>query len=74
MSTTALSTAGPVSKKLYANLLTTLKKLGPYEVEVKKTSIHLVRRSAFLGVRLRKEYLLLTIKAPTPISSKRILK
>jgi Domain of unknown function (DUF5655) len=36
---------------------------------VKKTSIHLVRSSAFAGVHPRKAHLLITIKAAAPISS-----
>jgi hypothetical protein len=41
---------------------------------VKKTSIHLVRSSAFAGVHPRKQHLLLTIKAAAPIPSGRIVK
>ena len=41
---------------------------------MKKTSIHLVRSSAFVGVHPRKAHLLLTIKAAAPIQSGRIVK
>jgi hypothetical protein len=47
---------------------------GPFETEVKKASIHLVRTSAFAGVHPRKAHLLLTIKAAAPIPSGRIVK
>jgi hypothetical protein len=70
----ALQLGGDVSEKLYERLLSAIKVLGAYRVEVKKTSIHLVRKSAFAGVRLRKEYLLLTIKAPEDICHKRVYK
>ena len=55
-------------------MLRALKPLGAFKEEVKKTSIHLARKSAFAGVHPRKEQLLLTIKAAQPICSKRIVK
>jgi len=67
----ALSSAGPVSKKLYKQILAALKPIGPFREEIKKTSIHLVRGSAFAGVHPRKEHLVLTIKAEKPIKSAR---
>ena len=70
----ALATAGPASMQLYRDLLDAVKTLGPFKEEIKKTSIHLVRTSAFAGVRLRKEHLILTIKSTKPINSKRIIK
>ena len=48
--------------------------LRAFEAEVKKTSTHLVRSSAFAGVPPRKAHLLLTIKAAAPIQSGRIVK
>ena len=70
----ALSSASPVARALYEELLHALAPFGAFEVEVKKTSIHLVRSSAFAGVHPRKRHLLLTIKAAAPISSGRIVK
>jgi hypothetical protein len=70
----ALSSAGPASRELYYKLVKTLGSLGPFQEEVKKTSIHLVRGSAFAGVHPRKQHLLLTIKAVQPIPSPRIVK
>lgn len=70
----ALTSASPASLELYKKLLTSLKPLGPYQEEIKKTSIHLAARTAFAGVRLRRDYLLLTIKAEKPLESPRILK
>lgn len=70
----ALSAAGPASRELYKKLLSALRPLGPFREEVKKSSIHLVRGSAFAGVHPRKQHLLLTIKAAGAIRSPRILK
>lgn len=74
MTPDALSTASPLARELYKELLRALKPLGSFKAEVKKTSIHLARSSAFAGVHPRKEYLLLTIKAAKPIGNKRIVK
>jgi hypothetical protein len=70
----ALSTASPVARALYDELLRALAAFGPFETEMKKASIHLVRSSAFAGVHLRKAHLLLTINAAAPIPSGRIIK
>src|SRR6266576_1782443 len=72
--TNALSLAGPESQRLYKDLLAALRKMGPFEEEVKKTSIHLVNESAFVGVHPRKQHLVITIKSAEPISSPRISK
>jgi hypothetical protein len=63
----AVSPAGPVSRELYQTLLQALAPIGAFEIEVKKTSIHLVRRSAFAGIHPRKQHLMVTIKAGQPI-------
>ena len=42
--------------------------------EAKKTSIHLVRKSAFAGIATRKTALILTLKSDSDIASKRIAK
>jgi len=70
----ALSGASPAALRLYRELLTALKPIGPFREEVKKTSIHLVRNSAFAGVHPRKEYLMLTVKAEKPLRSPRVAK
>src|ERR1019366_827107 len=72
--TDALSAASPVARALYEELLHAPAPLGAFETEVKKTSIHLVRSSAFAGVHPRKQHLLITIKAAAPIPSGRIVK
>jgi hypothetical protein len=70
----ALSSASPVARALYEELLRAVAPFGPFEIEVKKSSIHLVRSSAFAGVHLRKQYLLITIKAAASIPSGRIIR
>ena len=62
------------SNQLYGDLLKALAPFGPFQEEVKKTSIHLVRASAFAGVHPRKHGLLLTIQSLLPIDSPRVLK
>lgn len=58
----------------YAAILKAAKKLGPVKEEAKKTSIHLVRKSAFAGVATRKTALILTLKSDSDIISKRVMK
>ena len=71
----AFRNASPIALELYQQLIKNLKLLlGPFEIETKKTSVHLVRGSAFADVHLRKKYLGLTIKAQAPIDSPRIIK
>ncbi len=67
----AFSVAGPALRELYKQLVAAIKPLGPLREET-KTSVHLVRKSAFAGVHPRKERLNRTIKAAQPIRSPRI--
>jgi hypothetical protein len=64
----------PEVKATYAAILKAAKHLGPVKEEAKKTSIHLVRKSAFAGVATRKSALILTLKSDSDIASKRITK
>jgi hypothetical protein len=61
-------------KQTYETLLDAASKLGPVREEAKKTSIHLVRESAFAGVTTRRDALWLTLKSDRPIESPRIHK
>jgi uncharacterized protein DUF5655 len=72
--TDPLAVATPETRQLYEHLLMRLKSLGPFEVEKKKTCVHLARATAFAGVHLRKQFLILTIKSAQPIQSDRIVK
>ena len=70
----ALTTSSPTSHAIYKQLLAAVKPIGPFREEIKKTSIHLVRESAFAGVHPRSRHLLLAIKAEKPIRSPRVTK
>jgi hypothetical protein len=62
----------PEVKAIYLAILKAANKLGPVKEEAKKTSIHLVRKSAFAGIATRKTALILTLKSESDIASKRI--
>jgi len=64
----------PEVKATYAAILKAAKQFGPVKEEAKKTSIHLVRKSAFAGVATRKTALILTLKSDSDIASARIAK
>ena len=64
----------PTVRAIYAALLKVAKGFGPTQEEPKKTSIHLVRKSAFAGVATRKTALILTLKSDVDLKSKRISK
>ena len=63
-----------VVRQIYDRLLKSVRKFGPVAEDPKKTSIHLVNRTAFAGVATRKSAIVLTIKADGDISSPRIHK
>ena len=64
----------PVVQKIYDELLKRVRKFGPVVEDPKKTSIHLVRKSAFAGVATRKQALILTVKSDRDLASPRIHK
>jgi hypothetical protein len=64
----------PAVQKIYDRLLKAAERFGPVKEEAKKTSIHLVRRTAFAGVATRKTTVVLTIKSDRKLSSPRIHK
>ena len=64
----------PVVKSIYERVLRESRKFGKVTEKPKKTSIHLVNRSAFAGVTTRKNALLLNIKSAAPIKHARIAK
>jgi hypothetical protein len=61
-------------RTLYDRLVALTEKFGPVEQDPKKTSIHLNRKTAFAGVAVRKDCLVLTIKSDRPVKSKRLFK
>ena len=58
----------------YDRLLKNARQFGPVIEEPKKTSIHLVNRTAFAGVATRKSAIVLTIKSDRKLSNPRIHK
>lgn len=64
----------PTVRATYQRLLDVARTLGPVTEEAKKTSIHLVRHTAFAGVATRRSALILTLKSATDIRSPRIEK
>ena len=64
----------PSVRATYARLLEAARALGPVVEEPKKTSIHLMRDTAFAGVATRRSALVLTLKSATDIRSPRIAK
>ena len=64
----------PVVKSIYDRILKESRKFGMVMEEPKKTSIHLVNKSAFAGVSTRKNALILNIKSAAPIKHARIAK
>jgi hypothetical protein len=57
----------PVVRAVYDRLIAETAKFGNVVQEPKKTSIHLVNKTAFAGVSTRKTALMLNIKSDAPI-------
>lgn len=64
----------PEVRAAYQALLNASRELGPVREDPKKTSIHLVRDTAFAGVAVRRESLILTFKSTREITSPRVEK
>ena len=62
----------PSVRATYLRLLEAARALGPVVEEPKKTSIHLMRQTAFAGVATRRSSLILTLKSEKDIRSPRI--
>lgn len=62
----------PSVKETYKAILRIARKLGPVKEDPKKTSIHLVRKTAFAGIATRKTGLILTLKSDSDVASNRI--
>ena len=62
------------TRKIYESLLKTSRKFGSVIEDPKKTSIHLVNKTAFAGVATRKSAIILTIKSDRQLTSPRIHK
>ena len=64
----------PAVKSIYDRILKESHKFGKVLEEPKKTSIHLVNKSAFAGIATQKAALVLNIKSASPITDARIRK
>src|SRR4026207_532359 len=62
----------PTVLATYQRLIDVARTLGPVTEEAKKTSIHLVRHTAFAGVATRRSSLVLTLKSAGDIRSPRV--
>ena len=63
-----------VVREIYECLLRKVEQCGTVSEDAKKTSIHLVNRTAFAGVATRKGAINLTIKGDRALSSSRVTK
>jgi len=61
----------PAVRDLFDSLLTRLKALGPFGTETKKTSVHLTRRAAFVGVHPKRRYLEINVVSSSPLDKSR---
>jgi len=68
------SRSEPNVRQTYDRIVAAARKFGNVGEDPKKTSIHLVRSTAFAGVATRKQALILTIKSPDDVKSPRIVK
>src|SRR5436190_10771477 len=64
----------PLVREIYDRLVATAERFGPVTQEPKKTSIHLVRKTAFAGVATRRDAVILTLKSAADIRSPRVTK
>lgn len=64
----------PVVRDIYDQLKKSIKRFGPIVEEPKKTSIHIVNKTALAGVATRKGHIVLTIKSDRKLASPRIHK
>ena len=71
---THFAKADAAVRATYDRILTAARGFGPVQEDPKKTSIHLVRRTAFAGIATRRASLILTLKAAGDIASPRIVK
>jgi len=62
----------PVVRQTYEALLASLREIGPFVEDPKKTSIHLVRETALAGIATRKEHLVLTLKSDHRLPGTRV--
>jgi len=64
----------PASQSTYAKVVAEIGKLGPFEVEEKKTSLHLSHGRAFAGVHPRATGIILNLVLDSPLKNARVHK
>jgi len=64
----------PKVRRIYDRVVNVSESFGAVKQDPKKTSIHLTNRTAFAGVAVRKDAIVLTIKSAQDILSARIAK
>src|SRR5262249_31481107 len=64
----------PAVRQIYDRILDVSRRFGPVKEDPKKTSIHLVNRSAYAGIQNRRELMILTLKSVTDIGNERIFR
>jgi hypothetical protein len=62
----------PASQSTYARVVAVIGKLGPFEVEEKKTSLHLTNGRAFAGVHPRANGIVLNLVFDAPLKDARV--
>lgn len=62
----------PVVATIYKRLLDKARSFGPVEEDSKKTSIHLVRSTAFAGIATQKRAVILTLRLTHDLKSPRV--
>jgi hypothetical protein len=65
-------TSSPLLRELYRELLDLLDPLGNYEVQTKKSALHITHGPGFLGVQARDDGLLLTIVTDAALDGDRV--
>ncbi|MDQ3672978.1 MAG: DUF5655 domain-containing protein [Gemmatimonadota bacterium] len=62
----------PAVRDTYDRILDELARIGPFNAEPRKTSIHLVHSVAFAGIHPRGDHLILTLRTDRPIEHSRV--
>ena len=62
------------SQSVYAKIVAAVRKFGPFEVEEKKTSLHLTHGRAFAGIHPRANGLVLNLVFDAPLKNARVHK
>ena len=64
----------PASQSTYVKVVAEARKLGPFEVEEKKTSLHLTHGRAFAGIHPRATGIILSLVLDVPVKNVRVRK